>query len=134
MPGAQPLGNLPHGAGGMTPPGSRTPPWESGFQASFPDAAGGCTDSTIAAAAQRFDQTVQAFRKGPRKRMLPGEVKNLQRVVHTLEVLRHSILRDLPPPGVQAMPTGDLVNSCQRYFAGVDQLESDLLYFNNQRL
>lgn len=47
--------------------------------------------------------------------MLPPEVENLHRVIHQLEVMKNSLL---------SSPTG-----CEKYFAGVGQLEADLGHY-----
>lgn len=72
----------------------------------------------IQRANERFDEAVSNFRSVVPK-MLPREVESLHRVLHSLEVLRHT-LQALPEPA-----------ECQRYFSGVEQLESDLAHYRS---
>lgn len=72
----------------------------------------------IQRANERFDEAVGNFRSIVPK-MLPREVESLHRVLHSLEVLRHT-LQALPEPA-----------ECQRYFSGVEQLESDLAHYRS---
>jgi len=66
----------------------------------------------------RFDEAVESFGTILPK-MLPREVESLHRVLHSLEVLRHTL---------QGAPEA---SECQRYFSGVEQLESDLAHYRS---
>jgi len=92
--------------------------------------AGDCTAATVLAASGRFDTAVRGFRGALLRAMLPPEVDNLQRVVHMLEATRSSLLRELTGHSVGRAAMGEpLVAGCQRYFAGVGQLEADLGHY-----
>merc|ERR1712083_1070573 len=85
------------------------------------------------AAAKRFDKVLRIFQGKMIQAMLPPEVENLHRVVHMLETLKHSLLHELGgtegESSLSMTPTPQLVNDCDRYFAGVRQLESDAAYY-----
>eukprot|EP00929_Paragymnodinium_shiwhaense_P062555 TRINITY_DN31224_c0_g1_i1.p1 TRINITY_DN31224_c0_g1~~TRINITY_DN31224_c0_g1_i1.p1 ORF type:complete len:486 (+),score=130.64 TRINITY_DN31224_c0_g1_i1:123-1580(+) len=105
-------------------------------------AAAGCTVPAIEGLAVRFEEAMKGFRKkAVQQVMLPPEVENLQRVVHTLEVLKSSLLFELKSGKpfeksavglsseeirARAEPT---VRECARYQSGVTQLESDLAHY-----
>lgn len=98
-------------------------------------ASGVCSEPAVRRAAATFDETLQSFREGGLVRsMLPPELENLHRVVHSMEVLRHLLLSDLrrADGSIQMSSHGaesQLSKDCQRYFAGVGQLQSDLAYY-----
>lgn len=83
---------------------------------------GGCTVAVVAEAAKRFDAVARAFQGKVLNAMLPPEVENLHRVVHSLEVLKNSLLSELKQ-GVR----ND--QECARYLSGVGQLEADLSHY-----
>merc|ERR1711971_1121576 len=76
-----------------------------------------CTADAVNAAAGMFDTIVKEFRGAVLKTMLPPEVENLHRVLHTLTVQKSSLLNSESPTG------------CETYFAGVGQLETDLGHY-----
>ena len=84
----------------------------------------GCDLPSVEAAGKRFEETLQGFRGEVISNMLPREVENLHRVVHTLEVLRNSLLEHFEA-------ADDPLQECERYFSGVSQLESDLAHYRN---
>lgn len=77
-----------------------------------------CNLVGIQRANERFDEALSNFQSIVPK-MLPREVESLHRVLHSLEVLRHNL---------QALPESA---ECQRYFSGVEQLESDLAHYRS---
>lgn len=95
-------------------------------------AAGGvCSEPSVRSAAAAFDEILRGFREGGLVRsMLPPELENLHRVVHSMEVLRHTLLDDLRVSGDRVNRVGlQLTKDCQRYFDGVRQLQADLAYY-----
>jgi len=98
-------------------------------------ASGVCSEPSVRSAAAAFDETLRGFREGGLVRsMLPPKLENLHRIVHSLEVLRHSLLSDLRSTDgrIQVLSHGtesQLTKDCQRYFAGVRQLQADLAYY-----
>ena len=84
----------------------------------------GCDLQSVEAAGKRFEETLQGFRGQVISNMLPREVENLHRVVHTLEVARNSLLAHFEA-------ADDPLQECERYFSGVSQLESDLAHYRN---
>ena len=87
-----------------------------------------CDLQGIEAAGRRFEEAIQGFRGQVLSKMLPREVENLHRVVHTLEVLRNSLLHHFESPD----RAGDPLPECGRYHSGVSQLESDLAHYRSQ--
>eukprot|EP00746_Dinoflagellata_sp_MGD_P007783 gnl/MRDRNA2_/MRDRNA2_115473_c0_seq1.p1 gnl/MRDRNA2_/MRDRNA2_115473_c0~~gnl/MRDRNA2_/MRDRNA2_115473_c0_seq1.p1 ORF type:complete len:471 (+),score=82.16 gnl/MRDRNA2_/MRDRNA2_115473_c0_seq1:95-1507(+) len=97
---------------------------------------GFCTKDAVKKAADRFDVVVKKFnKKDVKEEMNKPQLDNLQRVVHGLQVLRHSLISDLAAQAdtAEIQPSSELLSSCGRYFQGVEQLESDLVYFREQR-
>lgn len=92
-----------------------------------------CEASGVAAAAAHFDEVLKGFKGQILRMMLPPEVENLHRVVHSLEVLRNSLLWELGGSG-GGLPAEaaavSLAADCERYFAGVAQLEADLAHYS----
>lgn len=138
-----PMGAMPMSSLGRAPNGGPAP-WDiiSSVSDAETDPLSGmkdfCTRDSVAKAADRFDGLVKQFnKKGVKEEMNKPQLDNLQRVVHGLQVLRHSLISEL---GTQAdaaqlgtvQSNTDLLSSCGRYFQGVDQLESDLVYFREQ--
>uniref|UniRef100_A0A7S0AQ96 Uncharacterized protein n=1 Tax=Pyrodinium bahamense TaxID=73915 RepID=A0A7S0AQ96_9DINO len=85
-----------------------------------------CSVAGIMGASKRFDSTLRGFGGRVLQSMLPPEVQNLQRVVHTMEALKHSLLNVLSNT-VELDAT--ITRDCQQYFAGVKQLETDFVHF-----
>eukprot|EP00928_Gymnodinium_smaydae_P021917 TRINITY_DN1858_c0_g1_i1.p1 TRINITY_DN1858_c0_g1~~TRINITY_DN1858_c0_g1_i1.p1 ORF type:complete len:693 (-),score=191.04 TRINITY_DN1858_c0_g1_i1:101-2053(-) len=88
----------------------------------------GCTEELVLSTAARFDKALKGFRdRRLQQVMLPPEVENLQRVAHSMEVLKHSLLRELR--GQATSTVAELKAECGRYLSGVQQLQSDLDHY-----
>jgi len=92
-------------------------------------AADACSAQGIAAAAERFDAALRGFRGPVLRQMLPPERESLQRTVHSMGAQRHALLNALA--GGQVAQRKSSVEDCQRYHAGVRQLEADLASYRN---
>jgi hypothetical protein len=87
-----------------------------------------CTTDAVKAAAGHFDAVVPKYRS-VLKAMLPPEVENLHRIIHTIEVMKTSLLAELSgsqPPELTGLQPG---RGCERYFAAVGQFETDLRHY-----
>lgn len=111
---------------------------ESGFASSASSSdlrqgGDGCNEAQVVAAASRFDKAVRSFRGSILKAMLPPEVENLHRIVHTMEVKKSTLLRDLTEGGGHSAYGGEGgATRCDEYFAGVGQIEKDLGHYKTQ--
>ncbi|CAE8649563.1 unnamed protein product, partial [Polarella glacialis] len=88
----------------------------------------GCTIDGVAAAAERFDVAASGFSGRVMNHMLPPEAENLHRIVHSLEVLKNSLLRELDSSSGDSRDPESQAG-CSRYFSGVTQLEADLAHY-----
>lgn len=94
-----------------------------------------CTIDDVNSASENFDVAVREFRGPLMKALLPPEVENLHRVIHTMQVMKSALLMELSHDSETKLQSHDdvsqssLVASCQKYFAGVGQIENDINHY-----
>lgn len=94
-----------------------------------------CTLDDVNSASANFDSAVREFQGPLMKALLPPEVENLHRVIHTMQVMKHALLSELrydaesDVESDEDMSRRSLATNCQKYFSGVGQLENDISHY-----
>lgn len=86
----------------------------------------GCDIAGVHSWSARFDEAAKGFRGAILQVMLPPEVENLHRVVHSVEALKNALLHDFSRGNTVDASGIPLESHCQRYFSSVAQFEADL--------
>jgi len=89
-----------------------------------------CTTSFVQAIGTQLQHLAQSFTGSLQRVMLPPEVANLQRGLHSMQVMRSLLLGDLAMLD-KGTPLENTSQVCMQYAGSVRQLEADLQHYRS---